>query len=189
MSNVFFSNYANNLTSVLESSDWSTVSKLAEDLFSCWQSGNQVFLCGNGGSSGNASHLANDFIYGIAKSKGQGLKAISLNDNNSIITCLANDVGYDSIFSEQLAVLANPNDIIITLSGSGNSANIVSVINEARVLGVKSYSILGFDGGKCKKIADHPIHFQINDMQISEDLQLIVGHMLMKSLYESIKET
>jgi len=189
MSNVFFSNYANNLTSVLESSDWSTVSKLAEDLFSCWQSGNQVFLCGNGGSSGNASHLANDFIYGIAKSKGQGLKAISLNDNNSIITCLANDVGYDSIFSEQLAVLANPNDIIITLSGSGNSANIVSVINEARELGVKSYSILGFDGGKCKKIADHPIHFQINDMQISEDLQLIVGHMLMKSLYESIKKT
>ena len=188
MSNVFFSDYTKKLTSVLERSDWSLVSKLSEDLLSCWQSGNQVFLCGNGGSSGNASHLANDFIYGTAKTKGQGLKAISLNDNNSVITCLANDVGYDSIFTEQLAVLANPNDILIALSGSGNSNNIVSVINEAKVLEVKSYAILGFDGGNCKKIVDHPIHFQINDMQISEDLQLIVGHMLMKWLYKSKKE-
>ena len=187
MSNSFFSDYANKLTSVLECSDWSPISKLAEDLLSCWESGNQVFLCGNGGSSGNASHLANDFIYGIAKAKGQGLKAISLNDNNSVITCLANDVGYDSIFSEQLAVLASPDDILITLSGSGNSKNIVSVINEAKVLGVKSYAILGFNGGECKKLADQPIHFEINDMQISEDLQLIVGHMLMKFLYKSKK--
>ena len=188
MSNSFFSDYANKLTSVLECSDWSPISKLAEDLLSCWESGNQVFLCGNGGSSGNASHLANDFIYGIAKAKGRGLKAISLNDNNSVITCLANDVGYDCIFSEQLAVLARPNDILIALSGSGNSLNIISVIHEAKLLGVKSYAILGFDGGKCKKIADHPIHFNINDMQISEDLQLIVGHMLMKFLYKSKKE-
>ena len=188
MSNIFFSDYSKKLTSVLNESDWSIVTILANDILECWKNGNQVFLCGNGGSSGNASHLANDFIYGIAKAKGQGLKAISLNDNNSIITCLANDVGYDSIFSEQLAVLANPNDIIIALSGSGNSANIVAAINEANSLGLKTYAILGFDGGKCKKIADHPIHFDINDMQISEDLQLIVGHMLMKWLYKSIKE-
>jgi D-sedoheptulose 7-phosphate isomerase len=120
MSNIFFSDYAIRLTSILEDSDWSKVSSLADDLLACWQNGNQVFLCGNGGSAGNASHLANDFIYGAAKSKGEGLKAISLNANVSVVTCLANDVGYDSIFSEQLAVLAKPNDILIALSGSGN---------------------------------------------------------------------
>ena len=128
---VFFESYSKKLQQVLESSDWAPIEELADDIQKCWNEGRRVFLCGNGGSAGNAIHLANDFIYGIAKSKGQGLKAISLNDNNSVITCLANDVGYDSIFSEQLAVLANPNDIIITLSGSGNSANIVSVIIEA----------------------------------------------------------
>ena len=187
MSNVFFSDYVNKLTSVLENSDWSAVSKLSEDLFTCWKNGNQVFLCGNGGSAGNASHLANDFIYGVAKSKGKGIRAISLSDNGSILTCLANDVGYDSIFTEQLAVLANPNDILIALSGSGNSGNIISVLQEAKLIGVKSYAILGFNGGECKKLADQAIHFEINDMQISEDLQLIVGHMLMKFLYKSKK--
>ena len=188
MSDIFFSKYSNKLTKILDETDWPIVSRLANDILECWNNGNQVFLCGNGGSAGNASHLANDFIYGVAKTKGQGIKAISLNDNNSVITCLANDVGYDSIFSEQLAVLANENDILITLSGSGNSANIISAIKEAKILGLKSYALLGFDGGVCRKIVDYPIHFKINDMQISEDLQLIVGHMLMKWLYKSKKE-
>ena len=106
MTQIFFSDYANKLSSILKASDWGKVSILADDLLECWQNGNQVFLCGNGGSAGNASHLANDFIYGVARSKGEGLKAISLSGNVSVITCLANDVGYDSIFSEQLAVLA-----------------------------------------------------------------------------------
>ena len=185
MSNIFFKDYITKLTSVLDANDLSIVSSLANDLLTCWNNGNQVFLCGNGGSAGNASHLANDFIYGVAMTKGKGIKAISLNANVSVLTCLANDVGYDSIFSEQLAVLANPNDILIALSGSGNSANIISAINEAKMLNVKSYAILGFDGGECKKIADHSIHLEINDMQLSEDFQLIVGHMLMKWLYKS----
>jgi D-sedoheptulose 7-phosphate isomerase len=188
MSNIFFSNYSKKLINVLERYDWSQVSNLSNHLLECWKNGNNVFLCGNGGSAGNASHLANDLIYGVAKLKGKGIKAISLSDNSSVITCLANDIGYESIFSEQLAVLAKSNDILITLSGSGNSSNIISALNEAKIIGVKSYAIIGFDGGECKKIADHPIHFDVDDMQLSEDLQLIVGHMLMKSLYKSFTE-
>ena len=163
----------------------SDIEKAAELMIGAVQRKKKYLWCGNGGSAGNASHLANDFIYGVAMTKGKGIKAISLNANVSVLTCLANDVGYDSIFSEQLAVLANPNDILIALSGSGNSANIISAINEAKMLNVKSYAILGFDGGECKKIADHSIHLEINDMQLSEDFQLIVGHMLMKWLYKS----
>jgi D-sedoheptulose 7-phosphate isomerase len=101
------------------------------------------------------------------------------------MTCLANDVGYESIFSEQLAVQAQAGDLLIALSGSGNSPNIVRVIEQAKEMNVKSYAILGFTGGKCKELVDVPIHFPVNDMQIAEDMQLIVGHMMMQWLYSN----
>lgn len=176
-------NYSTRLQDVLAKSDWSGVNQLAIDMLRCWQEGRQVFLCGNGGSAGNAIHLANDFLYGVAKTTGAGLKVMALSANSAVMTCLANDVGYDHIFSEQLAVQAQKGDLLIALSGSGNSGNIVRVIEQANTLGVKSFAILGFSGGICKQIADVPIHFPVNDMQISEDLQLIVGHMLMQYLY------
>jgi D-sedoheptulose 7-phosphate isomerase len=87
------------------------------------------------------------------------------------------------IYSEQLSVLASPGDVLIVLSGSGNSPNIVAALEQAKAMKVKSYAILGFTGGRCKQLADVPIHFPVDDMQISEDLQLVVGHMLMQWLY------
>lgn len=148
-----------------------------------------MFFCGNGGSAGNAIHLANDFLYGIAKRNGGGLKVMALSDNPAVITCLANDLGYEHIFSEQLAVQAEKGDLLIALSGSGNSPNILRVIEQAKSMGVKSYAVLGFTGGKCKQLADVPIHFSVNDMQIAEDLQIIVGHMLMQWLYANRPQT
>jgi len=185
---VFFESYSKKLQQVLESSDWSPIEELADDIQKCWNEGRRVFLCGNGGSAGNAIHLANDFIYGIAKKTGGGLKAISLSDNSAVITCLANDVGYDYIFSEQLAVQAEENDLLIVLSGSGNSSNIILAVEQAKKMQVKSFAILGYNGGKCKGIVDVPIHFPVDDMQIAEDLQIIVGHMLMQWLYNNRPE-
>jgi D-sedoheptulose 7-phosphate isomerase len=178
-----FADYAQRLSAVLASADWSGVATLTKNVQEAWGAGRQVFLCGNGGSAGNAVHLANDYIYGVAKCTGGGIKAVALSANPAIITCLANDVGYDSIYSEQLAVLGNEGDILIALSGSGNSLNIVKVLEEARARKITSYAILGFDGGRSKAIADVAIHFPVNDMQIAEDLQLIVGHMVMQSLH------
>ncbi len=177
--------YASRLQQVLASSDWSRVNLLAQDMLRCWQEKRQVFFCGNGGSAGNAIHLANDFLYGIAKKTGGGLKVQALSANSAVMTCLANDVGYESIFSEQLAVQAQAGDLLIALSGSGNSPNILRVIEQAKAMDVKSYAILGFTGGKCKTLADVSIHFPVNDMQIAEDMQLIVGHMIMQWLYSS----
>jgi D-sedoheptulose 7-phosphate isomerase len=177
--------YLSRLQEVLASSDWSSVNLLAQDMLRCWQEKRQVFFCGNGGSAGNAVHLANDFLYGIAKKTGGGLKVQALSANSAVITCLANDVGYDEIFSEQLAVQAQADDLLIALSGSGNSRNIVRAIEQAKSMGVKSYAILGFAGGECKELADVPIHFPVNDMQIAEDMQLIVGHMMMQWLYSN----
>ena len=133
--------------------------------------------------------MANDYIYGVAKRTGGGIKAVALSANPAIITCLANDVGYDRIYSEQLAVLGSEGDVLIALSGSGNSPNIVKVLEESRARKITSYAILGFDGGRSKALADVAIHFPINDMQIAEDLQLIVGHMVMQSLQSQQRQT
>ena len=177
--------YANKLSDVLSSSDWSGVAQLGKDMRECWLAGRQVFVCGNGGSAGNAIHLANDFLYGIGMRTGAGLKVQALSANPAVITCLANDVGYDYIFSEQLAVLAESGDLLLVLSGSGNSPNILRVLEQANSMGVKSCAILGYSGGKCKSLADFSIHFPVDDMQIAEDMQLVVGHMLMKWLYQN----
>jgi D-sedoheptulose 7-phosphate isomerase len=179
----FFTDYASRLQATLATAEWSGVAQLAADIHECWMHKRQVFFCGNGGSAGNAIHLANDFLYGIAKRSGGGLRVNSLSANPAVITCLANDIGYDRIYSEQLSVLANPGDVLIVLSGSGNSPNIVAALEQAKALNVKSYAILGFTGGRCKELADVPIHFLVDDMQISEDLQLVVGHMLMQWLF------
>ncbi len=185
----FFSDYSTRLQSTLATSDWSGVAALGRDMLDCWIAGRQVFICGNGGSAGNAIHLANDFLYGIAKRTGGGLKVLALTANAAVITCLANDVGYERIFSEQLAVQGQAEDLLIVLSGSGNSPNIISVLEQARTMGVKSYAVLGFSGGRCKAMADTAIHFPVDDMQLSEDLQLVVGHMLMQWLYANRPQT
>ena len=179
----FFSDYAKRLNAILTTADWSPVENLASDMKQCWLDKRQVFLCGNGGSAGNAMHLANDYLYGIAKKLGGGLRVHALSANTAVLTCLGNDVGYDRIFTEQLAVQAEAGDLLIALSGSGNSANIISVLEQAKKMDVKSYAILGFNGGRAKSLADIAIHFPVNDMQIAEDLQLVVGHMLMQWLY------
>ena len=178
-----FTDYSRRLQSMLASADWSGVHQLAQALLESWQQGRRVFLCGNGGSAGNAIHLANDFLYGTAKKTGGGIRAIALSANTAVLTCLANDIGYDYIFSEQLAVQAQKGDLLIALSGSGNSGNIVRALEQASAMGVKSFAILGFSGGKSKQLADSAIHFPVNDMQIAEDLQLIVGHMVMQWLH------
>lgn len=180
-----FADYAGRLQEVLQGSSWEGVEALARDLLECWQAKKQVFLCGNGGSAGNAIHLANDFLYGIAKTHGSGLRVNALSANTAVLTCLANDCGYDQIFSMQLAVQASKGDVLIALSGSGNSPNILKALEQARKSGVKSYAILGYSGGKAKSLADVAIHFAVDDMQIAEDMQLIVGHMLMQWLYQN----
>ena len=178
-------NYASELQVALECEEAiSLVPEFAKILFSAWKLGNVVFICGNGGSAANASHMANDFIYGAGIKNGGGLKVEALTANTAILTCLANDVGYDSVFSEQIKVKASKGDVLVVLSGSGNSSNVVKALEEAKKLQMHTVAILGFTGGKCKDLADVSIHFDVNDMQIAEDLQLIVGHMCMQWLCE-----
>lgn len=177
--------YVDRLQTVLSDANWPAIERLGNELLDCWKERRKVFICGNGGSAGNAVHLANDFVYGISKSFGSGLNIQALPANGSVITCLANDEGYEHVFSYPLAIHAEAGDVLIVLSGSGNSPNILEALKAAKKLGLTSYAILGFSGGKAKEMADVPIHFEIDDMQVSEDLQMVVGHMVMQWMYQN----
>jgi len=178
----FVEAYLASLETTLQSHDWSDVEHLARTLQLCWKEQRQVFLCGNGGSAANAIHLANDLLYGVDKQTGHGLRVTALPANAAVLTCLANDISYEDIFAQQLEVLARPGDVLIAFSGSGNSPNIVKALIKAHELGMTRFAVLGYTGGKCLSLADHPIYFPVHDMQVSEDLQIMVGHMVMQWL-------
>ena len=156
---------------------------LANALMRAWAERKQVFIFGNGGSAGNAIHLANDFLYGISRQLGHALRVTALPANSAVLTCLANDEGYDGIFFRQLAVLAEPGDVVIAFSGSGNSPNILRALEYCAEHQIESFAVLGYTGGKAKTLSSHAIHVPVNDMQISEDLQLVVGHLMMQWMY------
>ena len=179
--------YANRITDLLVDFNWHPVEVLGEALYTAWKDKKQVFLCGNGGSAGNAIHLANDFLYGIASDvTDPGLRVEALPANSAVLTCLANDVGYEEVFAEQIRVKGNPGDLLIVLSGSGNSENVLRALDAAKDLNMETCGILGYSGGECLMRADIVIHFPIDDMQIAEDMQLIVGHMCMQYLHREI---
>ena len=175
-------NYKESLSKAFSLPAMEMVPVLADALRLAWENKKAVFLCGNGGSAGNAIHLANDFNYGVDKANGVGLKVDALPANQSIITCIANDEGYEHIYSQQLKVRANAGDILIVLSGSGNSPNIVKALETGNEIGMTTFAILGYSGGKCKDIAQVALHFPIDDMQVSEDIQTVIGHMCMQWL-------
>ena len=183
-----FEKYVKSLTSIISEQDWAEVEILAESILEAWGNRRQLFLCGNGGSAGNAIHLANDFLYGIASQiQEPGMKVEALAANSAVLTCLANDVGYSEIYAEQLLVKADADDLLVVLSGSGNSPNVIRALEVGNEIGMKTFAILGYSGGRCRELAQVPIHFKIDDMQISEDLQLIVGHMCMQWLSYKVK--
>ena len=182
----FISSYVARIPELFNASVGRGIDELCSDLLDAWKNKKNIFICGNGGSAANAIHISNDLHYGVGacgpSPKICGLKIEALTANTAILTCLGNDDGYSSIFSHQLYTRARKNDILIVLSGSGNSANIISALNASKSIGMKSHSILAFSGGGAKPLSDNIIHFEVNDMQIAEDAQLIVGHICMQWL-------
>lgn len=187
MVNNIIENYVFNLTKMLSTIDKKQVEEVVLRILKLKSERKTLYICGNGGSAANAIHISNDFTFGVSPD-GNSISVEALSANSSIITCIGNDIGYENIFSHQLKVKGKSGDCLILLSGSGNSQNIVNAIKQAKILDIDTIAILGFDGGKVKSLVNIPIHFEINDMQISEDLQLVVGHLLMRLLYEKLSK-
>ena len=139
------------------------------------KNGNTIFWCGNGGSAAESSHLAVELI-GRFKNNRRPLPSVSLNADTSALTCIANDFGYDEIFARQLEGLAKKGDVLIVLSTSGKSENILQVLRKVKELGVTSIALLGKGGGDAVSIADHSIVIDSTETARIQELHLLIGH-------------
>tara|TARA_Y100000589_G_scaffold314902_1_gene337822 strand:- start:59 stop:667 length:609 start_codon:yes stop_codon:yes gene_type:complete len=188
---IFGENYVDKLSQTFSEEVFKSIEDLSKLILDAWMNGRRVFICGNGGSSANAQHIANDFIYGVGNNyknsshRIKGVKIESLTSNSNIVTCLANDIGYENIFSYQLDVKASKGDLLIVLSGSGNSPNVINALKKAKSKEIQSCAILGYSGGECKKLCDLAIHFDINDMEVSEDCQMIIFNIIKQWLIKN----
>ena len=147
-----------------------------------FEDGKQIITCGNGGSAYAASHYITDWNKMVNLATARKFRGVSLCDNIGIVTAFANDVGYDEIFAGQLKAILDPGDLVIAVSGSGNSPNVVNAIEYANAAGANTLAVVGYDGGRLKHIAKHAVWVPSFDMQLCEDLHLMFGHMVMKSL-------
>lgn len=162
------------------------VSLAMNALVDCYESGGAIYVFGNGGSSATASHMVCDFNKGVSMKKTKKFNFICLSDNTPILTALANDISYDDVFAYQLEKILNPNDLVLAISGSGNSKNIINAIKVAKKQGVKVIGMTGYDGGLLYKMADYHLHAPINDMMKAEDIHMTFDHMMATILIETL---
>lgn len=167
---------------VLEALSVEEIDTLLNVLLMAYERDAAIYIMGNWGSAATASHFCCDFNKGVSGGLKKRFRFISLTDNVPTILALANDVGYEDIFVLQLENLLQPDDVVIGISGSGNSPNVLKAIEYANGIGSITVGITGYDGGKLRKAAKHSINANIDDMQISEDVHMILDHMMMKIL-------
>jgi D-sedoheptulose 7-phosphate isomerase len=160
-----------NLTSIHEEEFCKSAATFSTSL----KNGNTIFWCGNGGSAAESSHLAVELI-GRFKNNRRPLPSVSLNSDTSAITCIANDFGYDEIFARQLEGLAKPGDVLVVLSTSGKSENILRALRKAKEIGVTSIALLGKGGGPAAKLANHRIIVESSETARIQEIHLLIGH-------------
>jgi len=183
MSNYFsVSNYLNAHLNLFQNIDVSAFQKGIDLVKDAFINNNKILTCGNGGSAYAASHYITDWNKMINLSTGKKFRGISLCDNIGLITAYANDIAYEEVFAGQISALMDRDDLLIVVSGSGNSRNVIKAIHAAHHAGGKVLGVLGYDGGKVKAMCDHVVLVNSFDMQICEDIHLMFGHMVMKML-------
>lgn len=175
---IIITSYIEEFSEVLKKLRVDEISEVAKMIISLGQE-NLVFIAGNGGSATTAAHMATDIGVGSLR-KGKPIKAISLMDNVGVLTATANDLSYDDVISEQLKLLAKTGDLLILISASGNSKNLLKACEAAKVLGVKTLSLTGFNGGVLRNLTDSNIHIetQVGSYGIVEDFHSMVSHMI-----------
>ncbi len=169
----------------IEKLDRAQIEKVSELIETAYDDGQFVFIIGNGGSGANASHLCEDLAKCTLRDfeNQKRLKVLSLTDNTAGIMAWANDEGYDRIFLEQLKNLASPGDVVLAISGSGNSPNILKAVSWANDNGLTTIGVTGFSGGKLKTLGQHNLHAAVDDMGIVESLHQVVFHWIIDDLY------
>lgn len=172
--------YLNRLQETIKRLDKNEINQFINMLLEARDTDKQIFIMGNGGSASTASHFCCDFNKGSSYGFAKRFKFICLNDNVPGMMAYANDVSYDEIFVEQLKNFFNPGDYVIGISGSGNSKNVLKAIEYANANEGITIGLTGFNGGKLKQICAHSVNMNVDDMQISEDLHMMMDHLSMK---------
>lgn len=181
--------YVSQLTSALSSVDTVRVQAWIDRLSQARAEGASVFVCGNGGSAATASHFATDLGKGASYAKPTRFRVVALTDSMSTVTAYANDVGFDVVFAEQLRNLGRPGDVLVTISGSGSSPNIIRAIETAHELGMTVVALTGFSGGTSGPMADIHVNVPADHMGRIEDSHMALCHAVAFSFMENDQHT
>ena len=146
----------------------------------------RIYICGNGGSAATASHFQNDFNKGVSEYIDVPFRFHCLNDNVATLMAIANDIGYEEVFRFQLRNNLEENDVLVAISGSGNSHNVIRAVEYAKEHGCKIIGLTGFSGGKLKELSDISLHAPVNSMQVTEDIHMIFDNLMMSIFYKYI---
>jgi D-sedoheptulose 7-phosphate isomerase len=178
--NNFLKSYVTRLKLLLDQVDHNTVNSIVECLEKTIVNKSRIYIMGNGGSAATASHMVNDLGAGLRRRNIKNFDVISLADNVAVTTAIANDIGYENIFYMQLEGLLKPEDLIIAISCSGNSPNIVKAVEYAQEIGSTIIGITGFDGGDLKKLSDINFHIEApsGEYGLVEDMHMILDHII-----------
>jgi len=185
LASAYLDTYANEIAQAAKSADGAAVDRAAEILLEAYAGGRRVFSCGNGGSAAIANHLQCDHTKNVRASTDLAPRVQSLCANVELLTAIANDIAYDNIFAYQLQSLSEPGDVLVAVTSSGRSPNIVSALSWARDNGLKTIALTGFSGGDARKLADVSIHVQAANYGIVEDLHQAVMHALAQFVRQS----
>lgn len=170
----------------LRALDTAEIGRTAAFLEQCLRQERTIYLFGNGGSAATASHFAVDFNKGISEFTEQKFRLHCLNDNFPTVMAIANDISYDEVFRFQLRGRLKPDDVIMALSGSGNSRNVLNAVEYAREQGCTIIGLTGYDGGKLYSLSDYHLHVPVMSIQVAEDVHMMYDHMLVAVLLEAI---
>ena len=174
--------YFQRLKSAIDRLSLTDINQVMSVLEQAREAGRMIFIMGNGGSAATASHYVCDFNKGVSLNQEKKYKFLCLNDNLPSMMAYANDLSYDGIFINALNTYFQPGDVVIGISGSGNSTNVLRAIEYANLHGGITIGLSGYDGGKLKQMARYNIHVPVDDMQITEDLHMVLDHCMMKIL-------
>ena len=178
----FAREYFTGLKAVVDRVDLGQVAAFIAELESAYEKDRQIFIIGNGGSAGTASHMACDLaktVLGRKPDRGtRRFRVMSLTDNVPMITALGNDLGYEHVFTEQLVLFARTGDLLVVITGSGNSPNIVNAVKLAREMGLRTTGLLGFDGGEVLPLLDTPLLIPDFSYGFVEDLHMVLDHLV-----------
>ena len=174
----FPAQYKTEVLKAIETVDLAKVNQAIELFKDARAAGRHIFVCGNGGSASTASHFACDIVKGASYNRGQRFRIMALTDQIATLTAYANDVSYDCVFVEQLRNFAQPGDLVMCISGSGNSPNVVRAMEYANSIGCKTIALTGRDGGKLGPLAQLNIQVAVPHMGRIEDAHMVVCHMI-----------